>query len=339
MSKVSVIIPVYNADKYIEKCVNSVVNQSYTNIEIILVNDGSQDNSLDLCKRLCYDHQNVICINQINSGPSSARNAGIEAATGEYLQFVDADDYIDSDMTQQLIDRIQDDNTDLVICGYRNIYLDDDIQVKKINNNIGIFGVLTQKELAKFFYELYSNLFVNSPCNKLYKSKLLHKNRIRYNESFSLGEDLLFNLDYLKCCSSISIESSCYYNYIHRNNETLTNKYFVDRYEIQSLLFNSIRNFLKYNNEYNKNNMKYIEHLYVKIVLSTISELYSVQCDLNPQEVYLKLTKIVNCEQLINALPFYKSTNLKNKILFLLVKYKQIFLLNFCYKVKSIIIY
>ena len=337
MHKVSFVIPVYNADKYIEKCVNSILNQTYGNKEIILVNDGSKDNSLALCERLSCDYENITCINQINSGPSSARNTGIEASSGDFLQFVDADDYIDFDMTQQLIKRIRDDNSELVICGYRNIYLNNDRQVNKLDNNMDISEIFTQKGLAKYFYKFFTIPFVNSLCNKLYKSNVINENGIRFDKSLSLGEDLLFNLGYLKCCDKISIESSCYYNYLHRNSETLSNKYYAEKFENQSLLFNNVRDFLKSNNEYNQDNKQCIEHLYAETILFSISELYSSQCDLRPNEVNLKLKEIVNCEQLINALPYYKSTNLKSKIISLLVKYKQVSFLNSYYRIKNVL--
>jgi glycosyltransferase involved in cell wall biosynthesis len=122
--KVSVIVPVYNVYEYIEKCLDSLVNQTYKNIEIILINDGSTDNSLDIIKKYQKKHENIIVINQENHGQGYARNKGIEKSNGEFIMFVDSDDYVDTDIVKKLVGSIKDN--DAVVC---NIY-------KVINENL-----------------------------------------------------------------------------------------------------------------------------------------------------------------------------------------------------------
>src|SRR5699024_896925 len=114
---VSVIVPVYNAEPYLYKCVNSILNQTFDQVEIILINDGSTDNSVEICHTLATNDSRINVINQHNQGPSAARNRGIEEASGEFIQFVDADDVIEETMTEKLVEAIGIIN-DLVLCGY-----------------------------------------------------------------------------------------------------------------------------------------------------------------------------------------------------------------------------
>ena len=116
MSKISIIIPMYNAKEYIARCLESVINQSFNNIEIIIVNDGSTDESLEICKKYGEVDERIIILNKRNSGVSVARNEGMNVATGEYVMFVDADDWIDESMCQDLYKRISECQADICFC-------------------------------------------------------------------------------------------------------------------------------------------------------------------------------------------------------------------------------
>lgn len=118
---VSVIVPVYNAEHFIEKCIHSILNQSYKNIELILVNDGSTDNSVKICDSFAKIDNRIKLIHQANSGPSVARNNGIYNAKGKYIQFIDADDYIEENMIETLVNEMEK-GLDIVICGYKRIF-------------------------------------------------------------------------------------------------------------------------------------------------------------------------------------------------------------------------
>lgn len=118
MPKVSIIVPVYNAEKTLCKCLDSLVGQTYRDIEILLINDGSSDNSQKICESYANRFSEVLLINQNNSGPATARNTGINRARGKYLSFVDADDYVESNMIEEMISVAEDNHAEMVICGY-----------------------------------------------------------------------------------------------------------------------------------------------------------------------------------------------------------------------------
>ena len=133
---ISVIVPIYKVEKYLNKCVKSIINQTYKNLEIILVDDGSPDNCGKICDKLAERDDRIRIIHKKNGGLSSARNAGIEIANGEYIGFVDSDDYIDNDMFETLYNNIKDNNADLSIIGY---------QIETIDNKVIKYFELEEK--------------------------------------------------------------------------------------------------------------------------------------------------------------------------------------------------
>ena len=115
--KISIIVPVYNAEKWLEDCIKSVLNQTYKNVELVLVNDGSDDSSDKICKKYSLKYSNIKYILQENAGASVARNKGLKNATGSYIQFLDSDDYLNNDCCEKMIDKMKSENCDLVLCG------------------------------------------------------------------------------------------------------------------------------------------------------------------------------------------------------------------------------
>lgn len=245
--KVSIIVPVYNTAFRLENCLQSILNQTYKNIEIILINDGSTDNSKDICEFYAANYKNIILINQSNCGPSVARNKGIEACTGSFIQFVDSDDTINSDMTEKIVLSMKY-NIQLVICGYKYTRL------KRYNNIIpNYIGTIDIDLLYENFGLLYGQWVISTPCNKLYLSKIIKNNNIYFNEKEKIGEDLLFNLQYLRYCTKVNIIPDVLYNYVNRNN-SLTNTYRHNLFLNQKMLYKNIRSLLIKKNSYNKQN-------------------------------------------------------------------------------------
>ena len=134
MKKLSVIVPVYNAEKFLERCVKSILNQTYSNIELILVNDGSKDNSLALCNKLATEDPRIVVIDKSNGGAASARNKGIEVATGDYIGFCDSDDFLDLDMFETLISIMEKENLPTIEC-LSKVYDENFSLVESDNNN------------------------------------------------------------------------------------------------------------------------------------------------------------------------------------------------------------
>lgn len=200
---ISVIIPIYNAEKYIDKCINSIVHQTYHDIEILLVDDGSKDKSGQICDRWSSKDSRITVIHKRNGGVSSARNLGLDKASGTFVAFVDADDWLDPDYLSLLIKYIN--NCDLVISGYKLSGLKQLI-IKSVDDHI-----INLNQLKKDYDYYLEHDLLNPPFAKLFKKEIIGK--LRYDESLSLGEDIAFNLDYLAKCNSIGFLSKALYHY------------------------------------------------------------------------------------------------------------------------------
>ncbi len=207
MEKISIIIPIYKAEKYLKTCLDSVINQTYDDLEIILVNDGSPDDSGKICEEYSKIDNRIIVCHKENGGVSSARNKGLELASGEYIIFVDADDYLDKRTVSEVI-KNKDKDTDLLIYGVNKFdelglvkfgrYKEENINIDKFANN---------------YWRLKRDIDLNSLWNKLYHKKIIDINRIRFDESVKIGEDLCFNMLYFVHCKNIKVIDKYLYNY------------------------------------------------------------------------------------------------------------------------------
>lgn len=233
---VSIIVPVYNVEKYIEKCIESIIKQSYSNLEIILVNDGTNDTSGSICEKYCELDERIKYITKLNGGLSSARNAGLEIATGEFVLFVDSDDFIDIDLVKDCVLFINNNNTDLVIFNYNKIYengiISKGLELSLSNNTYN----LNEIGLDNYFYKYFLNYKHGVEAwNRFYKRSLIENNGIRFVDNKKIfAEDLLFNLYYLVHVKKIGTIEKSYYNYLIRNssimampNEKLISRFFM----------------------------------------------------------------------------------------------------------------
>lgn len=193
---VSIIVPVYKVEKYLQRCIGSILTQTYENFELILIDDGSPDNCGEICDEYAQKDSRIKVIHQENAGVSSARNNGIETACGEYIVFVDSDDYVLNDYIEHFLTC---GKFDLIVSGY--------------NNDLPKVGECTQKTIAEFLNERILDLCIYSPIAKLYKREILIEYNIRFNTNVRYSEDRLFNFDYILHCNSIKILHESHYIY------------------------------------------------------------------------------------------------------------------------------
>lgn len=306
---VSIIIPMYNAGKSIEHCLKSLINQTYDNIEIILVNDGSTDNTQKICQDYKTKHKNIILLNQENSGPSVARNKGIEVSNGRYIQFVDSDDFIDKQMTYKLVSEMSNEIS-LVICGLKTFYLDAG-EKKVINWESDYCGIMEKKIFLEAFWSYYENRLINSPCNKLYISDIIKSKNIYFKPKEFMGEDLLFNLEYINQCKRINIINDTLYNYITFNSDSLTRSYKKNLFENQKMLLEEIIRFLIENNAFNPKNKSIINKQYIKSIISCFENIINLGNNLNFKNKITEIKYIMKDKTVDNALKNIDITDLK----------------------------
>lgn len=212
---ISIIVPVYNAERYLDRCIMSVLNQTFSDLELILVNDGSRDGSVEICNRYANQDSRILVIDKPNGGVSSARNAGILKAQGEYISFLDADDYLSPDFLSNF--HSQDISVDFYSQGCVCEYPDRpaEYRIHEIDGAIGI---------SKFMESMIKTMLISSPWGKLYRSSLIKKVRLKFDENLSYAEDRLFNVAYLNHCKSFYLSDKAGYHYTHENPAALTQR-------------------------------------------------------------------------------------------------------------------
>ena len=197
MPLVSVIIPIYNTEKFLPLCINSVLNQTLTDIEVLLVNDGSTDGSGKICDEYACKDQRIQVIHTLNQGVSHARNQGLETAKGEYIAFMDSDDWIETDMIATLYQLIRTNEAGLATCGY-----------------------IIENEDGRPIYHI-NEVKSGNLWDKLYHKEIIDKHHLKFNEHIYYNEDRLFIFQYLSHCQSAAYTTSPYYHYVTRKSSAM----------------------------------------------------------------------------------------------------------------------
>lgn len=254
MNVISIIIPIYNAEKSIEKCLDSINSQTYTNWEAIIIDDGSSDKSGIICDEYTIKDARFKVTHTKNVGASSARNKGIELATGDWITFIDADDYVDKEYLEVLTSNITSDNKTLIIQGLKEVTNIGSIIKKnefenEILSNAYIKKAFNEKEIFKYGYTVA----------KLYNRQTINEQRIRFNEAISYSEDLLFMLEYILHCDRIKFIGGAHYNYVTEAS-ILSQRY--NSFESEYLLFQTFIKLIKeisitFSFEIPRNTLKY----------------------------------------------------------------------------------
>lgn len=227
--KISVIVPVYNAKMYIKRCVDSILNQTYRNFELLLIDDGSSDNSGVICDEYAAKDNRIRVIHKDNSGVADTRNVGLQQANGDYILFVDSDDYIKVDMLEKLVKRAIECDSDIVMCKY---FTDKSGNLSTANmkyDEIYDGAERVKNGLIYLYYADYHN-GLYSLCNKLIKKCVFNSNNITFDTSLNRGEDAWFIFQCLKYCKRVDFIPEALYYYYQNENSIMHNIY-PDQYE------------------------------------------------------------------------------------------------------------
>lgn len=277
--KVSIIVPVYNREKFLDKCIGSLVSQSYSDIEIMLVDDGSKDNSLSICKNWADEDRRIKVIHKENGGVQSARNLGIKNATGKYLTFVDADDYVSENYIQDFVRAKEENpNSKLVVCGHFRV--DENYNILAKNDFLKDIYVGKTKEEH---WALYFERFACYCWNHLYEIDIVKNNKIQFDKNIIVYDDTAFTMNYIRYIDDVSFTKSNNYYYVCAHSDptvskNLNKKRVADDGSLEKLktcidlhkrLLHDKFNFEKEENEKNKNWLSTVlTHIsYVSLIL------------------------------------------------------------------------
>ena len=309
MKKISVIIPVYGVEKYIEKCISSVVNQTFKNLEIIVVDDGTKDRSIEIIQEKFNDAR-IHMYHKENGGLASARNYGIKKATGDFLFFVDSDDFLDNNCLQEMYERIIKDETNIVICDYYKLFED---------------GNKEHIKIIPYYLDNVKSSVISMPCAvcKLVKKDFFDKYKIEFLENHYFEDNAIMPF-LCAVLGKFSYIEKPYYYYLQRNGSILNKKYYDSKWEdIFDSLDNLYNEFSGYNllDEYHDE----LEYIYIEYLLHASSLKF-----LKYKEgiTNIKKTGIIMKEKFPRwrKNKYYKLENIKYKIVCNVFYYNQIWL-------------
>lgn len=315
---ISVIIPVYKCEKYLVQCIESVLNQTFQDFELILVDDGSPDFSPQICDEYKKKDNRIQVIHKENGGVSSARNEGIKVSRGEYITFIDSDDYVDAEMFEYLYKKAKEYLTDIVVSGLvMDKWKNDEITEKtiyKIQNS----KVYTSKELLEEWGQRFPSICMCGPWCKLYRGEIIRNNKILFDTSLNCGEDTYFNLDVLAGAKKIYFCEEIFYHYRRDNADSLFSRFHKDTYEIHTTVYGKMRE-LMIALRCSKKAINQFENQYFRMLIGGVHEYFRFY-DFNTQQERLHLVEKIALNESIKNYKVRKIKGLKNKILLILLR-------------------
>ena len=294
MIDISILMPVYNAEKYLNETIDTIKNQSFSNWELIIVDDGSIDNSKEICTKLMNDDKRIKYIFQENLGVSHTRNVALENAQGKYIVFVDSDDLIHEDYLKILINSIEKNNSDISVCNFIERKISNTGKIEDITREFYLKEVMEMAEMKDYIMDFGNSGLLNPLWNKIYKNQIIKENNITFDEKVETGEDFIFNLQYFRKVKKISFIKDSLYYYIRRNNNSITYKYIENMYEKGWEIHWLLEGFLKDMGLYNEENAYVLYGNHLTGVFSAFLNLYHDHCKLTSKEKKAYIKKIIS---------------------------------------------
>ena len=295
--KVSVVMPVYNAEKYLAKAIESMLSQTLKEIELILVNDGSKDNSLKICEEYKNKDNRVTLIDKKNEGACIARNTGIEKARGKYIQLVDADDYIENNMLEEQYNLAEKTNAEVVMCGMKFDIHQKNGQVVTSESHYKDMVLKSQDEIKPIFMDLFDNLLFNYTHNKLYNAQFLKSNNLKF-------------IDWLpRKLNKLTISTKSYYHYVKTFEETIVTRYHANKFKVRTFRYDRLKQLLMDWGIYNDENKKKLASMYIHHVIECFEIYNHEKCSLSVSEKKREIGKILDTEQVRECIKVLDKTN------------------------------
>lgn len=330
---ISIIVPIYNVEKYLNKCIESIVNQTYENIEIILIDDGSNDNSGIICDEYAKKDNRIIVVHKENGGVSSARNKGLKIAKGEWISFVDADDWIEQIFCQTLLNKVTQEQADIALCGYNRITYN---RIEKINANNQEVFLNSNEYLVKSLNPQTGFGFCHM---KLIKKEVLKS--ISFNERIEVGEDALFNIQLSTYIKKAVFIKQPLYNYrinnqsvVKRYDENYANKYLKSMKIIEEYIWQEYNEENEENIEIKQNYYNFVAYHIMLIIVNYCYHPDNKMCNAQRKNM---LKEVINNDLFIIGLKKsnYNNISLTRKITLYTLKHKLYWLTAIICKIRQ----
>ncbi len=315
----SIIVPVFNGAEYLRGCAEHLTRQTFTKYEVIFVNDGSTDNSGDLLEKIVEQNSKFKVIHKPNGGTASTRNAGLDAAVGKYVTFLDCDDELDSTIYEKMINMIERHNADMVTCGFYfkveaqagNIYLE--------KNTYPTAFYKTRDAIKEHLVEMWDSDIMSNVWNKVYRMSLIKNKKLRYRDGHVYTEDRVFNRQFLENCESIAFADECLYYYVRERVGSTTEKYRDDYFSIRLKEFKEFQTHFKNMGVWNDKAKEYVCREFTERIAGCIENIFHSE-KMSNCEKYQQIASVIHHKDVRLAVRYARCRSLKMRIFILPIK-------------------
>lgn len=324
--KVSVIVAIYNVEEYLERCLNSLVNQTLREIEIILIDDGSTDNSSKICDDYAKKDRRIVVIHKKNQGLGMARNSGLDLATGEYVVFVDSDDFVVKNAYQEMYETIKLNNADMLITNYYEF--DTKNNIAKELNTIYKTRIVEGEQIKKIACQMLGANPIEqgaedigmSVWKNMYSRRFIEENQLRfYSEREFVSEDAIFQLMAIPKMKKLSMLTNCYYYYCKNESQSLSSTFRESKFEEYKKLYKKECELMA-NEKIIDSGKYYIATTFLGNIRAHIKQLSMSQCTLKKKKKLIKeIQKDVVVQEVLSWYP-YKKTPIKQRLFSIVLK-------------------
>ncbi|MDO5151246.1 MAG: glycosyltransferase family 2 protein [Oscillospiraceae bacterium] len=316
---ITIVVTIYNKASYVEKCLDSISLQTDKKYKLIIIDDGSEDDSYDICKEICKSNHNIRLISCEHTGVAAVRNIGLKLADTKYILFVDGDDTIHQDTIHDLNEIIEKYDYDLLIFG-----IFDTMPDGSVINNVSCNDIIctSHNNMKQNIIKLWSSGLMYSSCNKLFKVQKVRENNILFPDK-DFGEDLDFVCRYFMVCSSMYNTRNCYYFYTQHTASSLSKKFRNDLFDIRKFEYKYMNNFFIDNEVYDcPEAQEFLARRHIERIVGCIENEVSVYNKKSIKKKIYSINKIVSDQDTIDCIKKSSLKSKKMKILVLPIKYK-----------------
>ncbi len=321
MPELSIVIPVYNGGKYIRQCYESIASQSFTDWEAIFVDDGSFDESPSILDEVSSSDPRVAVIHKANGGTATARNAGLDVASGQYITFLDCDDEIKKDMYEKMVDLMNSTKADMGVCGfYFKLEKDngDTTYLEKKFYPTSLYK--TQKEVKEHLVDMWDSDLLSNVWNKLYRMDLIRKRNLRYRDGHVYTEDRVFNRQFIENCESIAFTDECLYYYVRERVGSTTEKYRDDSFVIRNKEYNEFKAHYRALGIWNEKSREYTSREFIERIAGCIENVFHAEKLLSVKDKYRRIKYMVQHPDTREAIKYARCRSKKMRIFVLPIR-------------------
>lgn len=332
---ISVVVPVFNAEKFLDRSITSVISQSYKNWELLLIDDGSKDNSRKICEGYAANDDRIKVLIKENSGPAAARNFGVQNSKGDFIFFLDADDFIEINSLKVLVEEFQKNDTDLVMGNFSKLVLDGRLVKQTVSFHPGQTPfngnkkILTPAETANFvrhFLKFPSNHLVSYCWARLYKSSIIKEYKITANSDMNLFEDFVFNLEYLKHVRNMVFVNESIYTYVMHDNHVSVSMGILNGDSLihdMQIFWKSVEEYFQAIKSIFKEEVviqKEIGHALIHYAIIFFIRTCRLLNDSNKEKIHNEINKVIQSSIFKESLQYYSPSKGNSRILPILAK-------------------